>query len=148
MSETCSCAWPWCLRCFFHCILFPCRTTACHGPQTLWSHVCGSSGKPVTGFSHITYALVVYTSGDTVGIQPLFVFASDWEEGSRLCLSILKVSCRKGLFLIVSWGCVCFVFADLPECMQMVPGTTVAVRAHINLFGCISVCTVFQLMSA
>ena len=69
------------------------------------------------------------------------VCVADWEgrtteEGSRVCLSILKVSLRKGLFLIVSGGCVCFVFADLPECMQMVPGITGSSRAHISLFGC------------
>ncbi len=108
----------------------------------------------ILNLSHILCPLFVYTSGDTVGIHFIHVCVSvcvcvaDWEgkrklqEGSRVCLSVLKVSLRKGLFLIVSAGCVCFVFADLPVCMQMVPWTTGASKAHISLccwiFFCLS----------
>lgn len=42
------------------------------------------------------------------------------EEASLICLSILSFP-QNELFLIVSGGCVCFVFGDLPEYMQMVP---------------------------
>lgn len=47
---------------------------------------------------------------------------SENHRGGSTGLSVyIKSFPQNEPFLIVSGGCVCFVSADLPECMQMVP---------------------------
>lgn len=61
--------------------------------------------------SHITFLLFVYSTGSTASnkLSCVCVFVCVGSRGRYKALSILKVSLRMGLVLIVSGGCVCFV---------------------------------------
>ena len=62
----------------------------------------------------------------------VWLIAREGRGGICLSVYIKSFPSERRLLLIVSRGCVCFVFADLPECMQMVP--CLAAVFPVNLY--------------